>query len=259
MPKRFFMRFNLQNGVNHFPATAEVGAALQNATTTEIQGYLDEFERIQSDRACRLQTLFGEQLSVLNGKKVVFFGDSITSDNLGYRATVSRAAELHAVDGSISGGTSATILQFAKDTLTNAKPDLVSLMIGTNDSVGIDSESFGQVSLDEYERNVRAILSWAREVGAKILLFAVTPIHPNQFNKHFNKQSKFQSNENIERYNARLQSIARDFGIKLCEHRYFHGDTDLDRWIDRDGIHLSLDGHRQLAQCWLTHAIQLFE
>ena len=153
------MRFNLQNSVDHFPATAEVGAVLQNADFKKIQGYLDEFETIQNQRVVRICESFDECLAVLRGKKVVFFGDSITSDNLGYRVSVSRAAQLQAVDGSISGGTSATVVQFAKMMLRQVKPDLVSQMIGTNDSVGIDSECFCQVSPDEYERNVRAILT----------------------------------------------------------------------------------------------------
>ena len=126
MPKRFFMRFNLQNGVNHFPATAEIGAALQNADSSEIQEYLDEFDTVQARRAERMREYFGDHLAVLNGKKVLFFGDSITSDNLGYRETVSRAAHLQSADGSISGGTSATILQFAKSKLIAEKPDLLS-------------------------------------------------------------------------------------------------------------------------------------
>ena len=254
MPKRFFMRFNLQNGVGHFPATAEVGAALQNADPQEIQGYLDEFENIQTARAERIGACFDKASSHLSGKKVVFFGDSITSDNLGYRETVCRVADLIGIDGSVSGGTSGTVLQFARDTLTAVKPDLVSIMLGTNDSVGIDSESFGQVSLDEYERNLRAILRWASEIGAQILLLAIPPIHQERFDRHFNAQSKFQSNANIERYNDRLRKLADEFGVELCEHRYLKAEPDLYQLIDRDGIHLSPDGHEQLALCWLTHA-----
>ena len=254
MPKRFFMRFNLQNGVAHFPATAAIGAALQNADPAEIQGYLDEFDAIQSARTERIRTRVGDKIAPLWGKKVVFFGDSITSDNLGYRSTVCRAAELVGTDASISGGTSATALQLAHATLEQARPDLVSVMLGSNDSVGIGDAALGQVSLSEYERNMRAILSWAKTVGARVLVMEIPPIQKERFDHYFLAQAKYQSKENVARYNAILSSLADEFDISLLCHDF----ADIDTALDRDGIHLSCEGQEILAERWLTQAAKLF-
>lgn len=252
--KRFFMRFNLQNGVGHFPATAAVGAALQNAAPQEIQEYLDEFDEIQAARAERIVSKMGDLLAPLVGKKVIFFGDSITSDNLGYRQTVCRAAKLIGIDRSISGGTTATAIQLAHGTIQSEKPDLVSIMLGTNDSVGISSPFLGQVSLAEFERNVRAILCWAQESGAEVLLMELPPIHQARFDHCFLPQAKYQSIENIARYNAILSSLAEELEIPLLRHEF----ADLDSALDRDGIHLSTFGHEILAERWLTQAAKLF-
>ena len=256
MSHRFFTRFNLQSSANHFPATATIGAALQNTSPSEIQGYLDEFEAIQAARADRMRALFGDRLAPLQGKKVVFFGDSITSDNLGYRTTVSRAAHLQAVDGSISGGTSATVLQYAKERIQQEKPDLVSIMLGANDSVGIGTDDLGQVSLEEYGRNLCAIVSWSLESGARVLLFAVTPIHEARFARQFAAQGKVQSNENIQRYNQRLRIIAEELGLSLFDHGYL---TDPETLLEKDGIHLSPQGQEQMAAHWLACAIDLLK
>lgn len=252
--KRFFMRFNLQNGVGHFPATATVGAALQNADASEIQGYLDEFDAIQSARTDRVCARVGNAVEPLAGKKVVFFGDSNTSDNLGYRETVCRVASLTGVDASISGGTSATAIQFAHDKIRTERPDLVSVMLGANDSVAIGSEGFGQVSLAEYERNLRAILIWAKKANAKVLLMEITPIQKERFDHYFLPQAKLQSKENIALYNAIVTSLANELDVPLLRHDF----PDLDAALDRDGIHLSCEGHEILAERWLTHAAKLF-
>jgi lysophospholipase L1-like esterase len=259
MPKRFFMRFNLQNGVGHFPTTADVGAALQNTSLEEIQSYLHEFDEIQTLRTQRIKERMGNSLSSLHRKKAVFIGDSITSDNLGYRETVCRAADLIGVDASISGGTSATAVQLVYTTLAQARPDIVSIMLGSNDSVSIGYENFEQVSLSEYERNLRAILSWATESGASILLLSILPIQQERFDRCFTPQSKFQSNSNIARYNTILQSLADEFDIPLLRHEYTEHEETFNTFMEHDGIHLNANGQEALAEYWLRQAVALFE
>lgn len=259
MSKRFFMRFNLQNSASIFPCTAEVGASLLDVEPNEIQGYLDEFNLEQKERSNKIRKIFGSKLSVLEGKKVLFFGDSITSDNLGYRPTVCLTAKMRGVDSSISAGTSCTIIQFAKLKIIAEKPDIVSIMLGNNDSLGIGDEAFKHVSLDEYERNICALISWAKEVGAKVLLLCATPIHQERFNKHFNPQLKYQSLKNIKSYNERLYRIANDLGVAIYEHDYLKTEEDFNTFLDADGVHLSPLGQEQLAIGWINRAIDLFK
>ena len=103
MSTRFFARFNLQNSLarESFSARADIFAAMLGKSESEIQTYLDEFEGTQWENEKYLKMLFGKELEALRGKRVLFLGDSITSDNLGYRSAVCRAAALDGIDGSV--------------------------------------------------------------------------------------------------------------------------------------------------------------
>ena len=258
MADRFFIRFNLQNSVAHYPATSEVFGALFAEETMQAQEILNEFGEIQGARASRLKQKFGDKLTCLYGKKVLFLGDSITSDNLGYRVSVTKAAELCAVDGAISGGTSATILHPTLRKLRDEKPDLVSLMIGTNDSMSVEREGLQQVSPEEYERNLRAMLGWIAESGAKLLLFEIPPIREDRFARHFTSNGKLQSGDNIGKYNEILRNLAKERDIRVISHAWIRTEEDKERYIERDGVHFTVEGQEAFSDDWLNQAISLY-
>ncbi len=213
----------------------------------DIQNMILEIDEIQFSRAERLKKKYSLITEKLKGKKVVFLGDSITSDNLGYRVTVTKAANLYSFDGSVSGGTSSMILHTAKVLIEKQKPDLVSLMVGSNDSVSIARKELNQVSIEEYDRNVREIVRWAKEVGAKVLLFEIPPIIEELFEKNFNSQSKFQSNKNIQIYNSVLKKIAEDNETELSLNHWLSEKVE---YFEPDGIHLNVRGQETFAEKW---------
>ena len=258
MADRFFMRFNLQNSVAHYPATAEVFGALFSEEKEAAQEILADFEAIQSRRIAALTEKHGDALTYLHGKRVLFLGDSITSDNLGYRVSVTRAARLCAEDGAISGGTSATILYSTMRKLREKKPELVSLMIGCNDSMSVEREGLQQVSPEEYERNLRAMLGWVAESGAKLLLFEVSPIREDCFAHHSMDKGKRQSADNIARYNEILRNLAGEWGITVIPHAWIRTEEDKERYIERDGVHFTVEGQEAFSDYWLSQAISLY-
>ena len=144
------------------------------------------------------------------------------------------------------------LLHSAKNQIEKRKPDIVSLMIGANDSVGVGKDSINQVSIQEYARNVQEIIGWAKQGGATVLLFEITPIHENRFAACFNKESKFQTNQTINRYNMILKEIANSNGIRLISHDWITEFDDCDSLFEPDGIHLSIKGQELLAKKWLT-------
>lgn len=184
----------------------------------------------------------------------MFLGDSITSDNLGYRATVALAANAEGIDGSVSGATSSMILYDAKRVIDKENPDLVSLMIGSNDSVSIVHKDLHQVSIGEYERNVSAILRWAKQSGAGVLFFEIPPIAEELFEKSFSPQLKVQSNETVESYNDVLRRLAAENGIELQSNRWLMDDVAFYR---EDGIHLSVIGQELFAEKWIEAAAKI--
>ena len=251
----FFVRFNLHNSVSSSPLSVEVLKPLLNYGEDELDLMLREIDEIQSDRAGRLRKKHPEAVGALIGKKVLFLGDSITSDNLGYRGAVTRAADLRGIDGAVSGGTSSALLHSAKRYIEKEAPEIVSLMVGSNDSVSVDVAELNQVSPSEYERNVRAMVGWAKKSGAQVLLFEIPPIVEESFERNFSRQSKLQSNDTVKRYNGILCRIADDAGIRLISSEWLSECRDN---YEPDGIHLSPCGQERFAESWLNAAAKLY-
>lgn len=256
MVGEFFIRFNLHNSICNYPASFDVLKPLVDISDEELEACLDNIERVHAKRAEMLSQSHVKEINALLGKKVLFLGDSLTSDNFGYRRTVTKAAELEALDGSVSGGTSAAILHSSRMQLHSFKPNIVSLMIGANDSVSIDSEGMHQVGIEEYERNVRAMVGWALKANAKVLLLEITPVHEERFARSFTSQYKLQSNDNIKRYNCVLKNIANEYRIPLFSHSWI-AKEDVNSIYEPDGIHLSLRGQELFARNWLTSAAKI--
>lgn len=256
MAVAFFVRFNLHNSICSNPISVEMLRPFLNQSDGEIGVMLDEIDALQNGRAERFRKKYPEQTKALGGKKVLFLGDSITSDNLGYREAVTRAAGLRGIDGSVSGGTSSMILHEAKRLIDKEKPDLVSLMIGSNDSVSVVREDLNQVSIGEYERNVGEIVRWAKQGGAKVLLFEIPPVVEERFEKSFSGQSKMQSNETVTAYNESVKRIAQENRIELQCNRWLLEDAAL---YERDGIHLSVSGQELFAEKWLEAAAKQYK
>ncbi len=254
MAGKFFVRFNLHNSLCSYPASFDLLRPFVDISDGELRGYFEEIELIHKQRAQRLKanTI---HIEALKGKKVLFLGDSLTSDNFGYRRTVTCASELDAHDGSVSGGTSSAVLHSAKMLIESVKPDIVSIMLGTNDSVCIEQLDFPQVSIDEYTRNIDAILGFAKKQGAIVLLFEIPPIIEERFSRSFASEFKLQTNENIHVFNRALTRTASKYGIKPIDNSDFK-DASL---FEHDGIHLNLKGQELFSKKWLTSCINLIK
>ena len=236
MADRFYARFNLSR--------------------KDFLELKEEFDLFQKKRAENLKKEFPNEVAALENKKVLFIGDSITSDNLGYRNSVSLAANLNAVNGSVSSSTSATLLESSLKLIESENAEIVSIMIGTNDSISIQNPGLNQVALEEYSSNMEKIITKAKECGSKILLFAIPFIEEELFASYFNPRGKFQTNKTVELYNDRLSQIASENGISLIKHSWFTGE-DLKPFLEPDGVHLSVKAQELFAKNWLINARNL--
>ena len=254
MGVKFFIRFNLHNSICRDPLTPRHLRAHLELSDDLLLEQIRLIEDIQKERTERVKSSLSTDISRLLGKRVLFAGDSVTSDNLGYRGTVTRAASLDANDLSVSGGVSSMIIHDVIGAVKNSRPDILSLMIGSNDSVSISNDGFCQVSLYEYSRNVEKMVECAVENGVRVILFEIPPICEPRFEKNFSSQGKTQSNINIARYNAELKKTADRFGIELVPNGWL---SDNENNYEPDGIHLSLSAQEQFAARWLAAAARL--
>lgn len=238
MADRFYARFNLSRA--------------------DFLVFKDEFDKLQKERVERLKEEFKNDIEALQNKKVLFIGDSITSDNLGYRISVSLAANLQAVNGSVSSSTSATLLESALRLIEDSKPEIVSIMLGTNDSISMGKPSNNTVTIENYASNMRRIISKAKELGAKVLLFEIPKIHEELFREYFTQRGKFQTNADVEKYNRKLSEIAKENEIPLIRHTWF-GNENSHVYFEPDGVHLSESAQELFAKNWLLNVKNLIK
>ena len=238
MADRFYARFNLSR--------------------EDFLAYKEEFDELQKAREEALKKELPYETATLNSKKVLFIGDSITSDNLGYRISVSRAAELSAINGSLSSSNSSALLEQSLRLIESEKPEIVSIMLGTNDSISIGALGNNQVPLEEYTENMKKIVRKAKDAGAIVLLFEIPIVHEELFSEYFNPRGKFQTNETVKLYNEKLAEIAVKASIPLIEHSWLTG-VDFTPFFEPDGVHLSEKAQAHFSRNWLINASNLIK
>ena len=191
------------------------------------------------------------------GSRILFQGDSITDGNRGRSAdpnhilghgyvfiTAARhgaafpAAKLDFLNRGVSGNTVRDLLKRWSADAIDLKPDILSVMIGVNDSSK-------RVPLDEYERTYDELLSTARAANPKLKLVLCAP-----FEKHAGPKA---SDDIIARQSI-VAKLASKYGAALVEfQKVFDAaitpETPADYWI-WDRVHPTYRGHQLMADEW---------
>lgn len=193
-------------------------------------------------RETRRKLLAGEPV------KVVCFGDSVTgvyyhtgsrrayTDMLGIALRKTTAnARVEMVNAGISGHTTVNALaRIDRDVLAH-NPDLVTVMFGLNDMT--------RVSIEDYESNLKLIITKCRSIGAEVVLAT-----PNNVVTTGSRPT-----EKLIRYCEVVRRVGREVGAPVCDcYREMDGLRDLDgsawRLLMSDAIHPNMDGHKVVAQ-----------
>lgn len=254
----FFLRFSLQRSCASFSENQFDSKEILEMSSEEIGEFIKECELEQQESACKISTLFGDELKKLYGKKILFIGDSITQDRRGYRGIITKAAGMETESIAFSGATSVDMLRKAYDGVKNFSPDIVSVMIGTNDVYFVDKErSLNLVSPKEYIRNVEGILKAAGEYNAKILVGLIPPMDEEKAKRHKSDVTKFNTNKNIGYYNWLLYDEIKKSGA-YCIDTYtpIVGNSC---YFEPDGVHISPQGHKIYAKLWIESILKMIE
>ncbi len=103
---------------------------------------------------------------------IAFVGDSITSDRASYMNVLKRIyknnTNISFIDGAVSGDKSDDAVMKLYLRVLNYKPDIVHIMLGTNDlRRNKDNNSKPCISLDEIKHNLEYLIRTIKESGAK--------------------------------------------------------------------------------------------
>ena len=198
---------------------------------------------------------------------IVFQGDSITDALRGYepeglghgyarmciRALESLYPdyELVCYNRGISGNRIPDLAERWDEDCINLKPDLVSILIGVNDtwhSHGVGY--FGGVSNEDFEIGYRNILEKTKKAGAKIILIEPFAFHHDAFKEEW-RDGDFNTKIMITRKLAREYA---DAFISLDGIYYANTVKYAPEELSEDGVHPTVLGHRILAKEWLKAA-----
>ena len=181
--------------------------------------------------------------------KWVFYGDSITHGALHtfgqrdyaelfgerIRFELGRSMDV-VITTAISGDNTRGLLAGFDWRVAQFDPDVVFVMIGMNDcSEGND------ISIDEFEGNLRQLTERMAEVGAVAVLQTTCPILDGQ---------ALDRSQFIDKYMEVIRKLARSLDLPLVDHTRFWRDRadSFSYWMS-NAFHPNEYGHRALAAC----------
>lgn len=209
--------------------------------------------------AAHLETQFN--LSALSGKqaKIIFLGDSITSDRQSYlnilKQALSGTPDLKLIDLAISAQKSVDLFTGVYPDIIAQRADIAHIMIGTNDVRRIDDERrLYHTSPAEYEKNMDFVIGALIRNGSSVILTTIPPFSREKAAQHFAGGYVLYLDEDRRLYNEILARLAQKHHAVLNQmdeaySKYTAGELTLD-----DGIHLNTLGQELLA-CGVLKAL----
>jgi lysophospholipase L1-like esterase len=187
---------------------------------------------------------------VKSGEKIGFLGDSITQagwgNPKGYARLViaglaANGVNAEAIPAGISGHKSNDMLARLDRDVLSKKPQWMTLSCGVND---VWHGARG-VALDDYKKNISAIMDKAAESGVKVVVTTATVIHENL---------ESPENQKLAPYNAFLRTLAAERKAPLADlNAMFHERIKAENkpgknTVTSDGVHMNYEGDKIMAR-----------
>jgi lysophospholipase L1-like esterase len=186
---------------------------------------------------------FGQTKSPL--PKVVLVGDSI---RMGYAPLVAKKlmGQVEIISPTTNGGDSGNVLKNLDEWIIQVQPTLVHFNCGLHDLKKNRKSNQYQVSLENYEANLKVILQrLKKETKAQIVFASTTPILDD---RHAKRKGDFDRLEaDVKKYNEIASKVMIQNQIPIHDlHRLVHhyGDKKL---LGNDGTHYTKEGNEILA------------
>ena len=156
----------------------------------------------------------------------------------------------HIYNRGISGNRVVDLYARWKVDALNLKPDVLSILIGVNDTWHEYNRQNG-VEVPRYEEFLRRLLSWSQEALPEVKLVLLEP-----FVLPFGAVGEDWPAEIALRAEV-VRQAAADFGAAFVPLQEQFNELakawGMDYWL-RDGVHPTLAGHQMIAEQWMKHA-----
>ncbi len=137
------------------------------------------------------------------------------------------------------------------DRVLRHKPDVVTIMYGTNDSYVDKGKTTSRITVDEYRKNLNRIVTELLRRGIKPVLMT----EPRWSDKAGTNGIGENPNAKLEPFVRACRDVAKEWRVPLVDHfanwsTARNAGADLHAWTT-DGCHPNPDGHRKLAEATL--------
>jgi lysophospholipase L1-like esterase len=197
-------------------------------------------------------SLLHAEIPVKAGDKVAFLGDSITEGGQnspgGYVQLVSsglaaNGVNIQIVGAGISGHKSNDMLKRLDRDVLGKQPQWMTLSCGVNDVW----HGANGVPLEDYKKNITAIVDQAQAAGVKVVILTSTMIGEDQPNPN---------NQKLASYNAFLRTLATE---KNCRFADLNAEMQAaiaeaaktrpkpGNYLTTDGVHMAFAGNQMMA------------
>ena len=159
-------------------------------------------------------------IPVKSGQTIAFLGDSITANGArpgGYCQRVLEGLKKEGVEASgifagVSGNKSNDMLERLDKDVISKKPQWMTLSCGVNDvwhfKLRLGKRTFKGVSLEDYKKNITAIIDKAQAANIKVMVLTSTMI---------GEDPARELNQNLKPYNEFLRTIAKEKHCLLAD------------------------------------------
>lgn len=244
----FLLRFNCQKSGLDMPNDAKLFGNLFEESEENIIECIEWYNKTNQEALFEISNSVNiEQFkNKYKDKRILFVGDSITSDRMSYGKIIGSALPDNVIDKAISGSRSVDVASTVYRNCVEEKPDYVSLLVGNNDSVFLDENKENtSVSIEEYARNLNIIIDKVEKFGAVLIINSVAPIHSEVFNK--NNLYWSASEESNSLFNETACTIAKKRNVIFNDFRTVFTHEEPKNLFEPDGIHLSPYAHKKIA------------
>ena len=184
--------------------------------------------------------------------RIAFVGDSITSDRTSYlnilKELYKDEDKLTFIDAAVSGDKSDdAVMKFYVRTL-NYEPDVVHILIGTNDlRHNSDCRGGSCISLNEYKKNLEYMLGILQEKSIPAVISQISPVINERLQKRFPEDHWSYDYKEISQLNQVIQELAEQYGAKLNPMEKIYAEYEPGELLFQDGLHLNEKGQYLLT------------
>jgi acyl-CoA thioesterase I len=144
------------------------------------------------------------------------------------------------INTSVPAETSRSLLEDFEWRTLRFRPDVVSVMIGSNDALA------GNTSAAEFRRNLQHVVECIRAERALVLLHTPPGID----------EARVASQTDLQTYVRVIRDMSRALNVPCVDHWAFwtkaaSAGRNVNRWLAADGLHPTAQGHRILANLLL--------